>query len=154
MAGRHSASRRAIRRKEYIGFGLPPREYGSTPKAVLPPLGIKPPRGSLVGEPAQVWTRIRPIRRKLRYLMAFRSACNWASSKPLGAPLAVSQSWPSSVWASSQYFFQKASVMVFNWPQVMQVKPCWSYLGTKTQCPPQLPFLALAPPWGTTSHTS
>ena len=38
--------------------------------------------------------------------------------------------------------------MVFNWPQVMQVKPFWSYLGTKTQWPPQLPFLALAPPLG------
>ena len=32
--------------------------------------------------------------------------------------------------------------MVFNPPQVMQVKPCSSYLGTNTQCPPQLLFFA------------
>src|ERR1035438_1539309 len=87
------------------------------------------------------------------YTIAFRSASNWVWSKPLGEPLALIQFCPNSVCASSQYFIQNASVMVFNWPQVMQVKPCWSYLGTKTQCPPQLPGLEFAPPLGTTSHT-
>ena len=35
-----------------------------------------------------------------------------------------------------------------------QVKPFWSYLGTNTQWPPQLPGRAFAPPFCTTSHTS
>jgi hypothetical protein len=47
MAEHASAKRRAKRRKEYIGIGLPPRDYGSTPplSAALPPVGIKTSQG-------------------------------------------------------------------------------------------------------------
>src|SRR5208282_3305383 len=86
--------------------------------------------------------------------IAFRSAwsCDWLN--PLGDPLALSQACASRAWASSQYLFQKATVITLSWPQVIQVKPFWSYLGTNTQWPPQLPGLALAPPCRVTSHTS
>src|ERR1017187_4081023 len=152
-AGKINTSKRARRRKEYIAFGIPPRHYGST-RMQGSPLGIKPSWGSVMGGPAVVWTRCGPVRLAQPYLIACRSVCNWASLNPGGDPFAPSQSCPSSVWASSQYSFQNASVIVCNCPQVMQVKPFSSYLGTKTQWPPQLPFAALSPPSGTTSQTS
>src|ERR1039457_4969899 len=51
MTGKPNASRRARRRKERIGIGIPPREYGSTPPqdAVLPPFSIKTPWGDTCG---------------------------------------------------------------------------------------------------------
>src|SRR5206468_4840191 len=110
-------------------------------------------KGGLWGD--RLWFRRTPAGLACPgYLIRPRSVCSAAWSKPFGAPLVLSQFCPKSVCASSQYFFQNASVMVFGFPHVMQVKLFSSYFGTNTQWPPQLPFRASAPPLCTTSHTS
>jgi hypothetical protein len=135
-AAKPSASRRARRRKEDIGIGLPPRSTEAHSQLVrtgLPHKVLNHLGGSLRASPHRIG------RAEARFAPNALLDCRQISlqmdwSKPAGEPFTVCQFWPSRVWASSQYFFQKARVTVFCWPQVMQVKPLASYLGTKTSC--------------------
>ena len=90
-----NASRSARRRKEYIGIGLPPREYGSTPPrlAALPPIGIKTSWGSLVLEPVLLWTRAASFRHDSPPTFASQSFPCDSARQPDSAPGHFGPDW-------------------------------------------------------------
>ena len=103
MAGNANASKKARRRKDCIGIGIPPREYESGPKRPpAPPIGIKTSQNQLEGAVR------RGLSVDLLYLTRGGAMQHWAcspvpKSEGPGSPSGRARQSPSSRPAVGPY---------------------------------------------------